>query len=113
MPFYDYIHGTMDKSSDALYERCLKKKEEEEECGDVVHLTHLTTPESVFHLQVGLASFASRPLLHGRFKWSTCFMWPVSWISVVGRTFLVERNVMGKLKLHTWTIPRYTLQVTN
>ncbi|XP_057807547.1 very-long-chain aldehyde decarbonylase CER1-like isoform X2 [Salvia miltiorrhiza] len=109
MPLYDYIHGTTDKSTDALYESSLERRPESP---DVVHLTHLTTPESVFHLPVGFASFASRPQ---ESKSSTWFMWPLSWLSaalnfVYGRTFLVERNLLGKLKLHTWTIPRYTIQ---
>ncbi|KAM1027506.1 hypothetical protein ACFX2I_040248 [Malus domestica] len=43
MPIYDYIYGTMDKSTDALYESSLKRGKE---LPDVVHLTHRTTPES-------------------------------------------------------------------
>ncbi|XP_057807545.1 very-long-chain aldehyde decarbonylase CER1-like [Salvia miltiorrhiza] len=109
MPLYDYIHGTTDKSTDALYESSLERRPESP---DVVHLTHLTTPESVFHLPVGFASFASRPQ---ESKWSTCFMWPLSWLSVMlsviyDGTFLVERNLLGKLKLQTWTVPRYSIQ---
>lgn len=110
MPLYDYIHGTTDRSSDALYESSLERQQESP---DVVHLTHLTTPESIFHLRVGFASFASRPQ---EWKWSTWFMWPLSWLSVMlnffyGGTFLVERNLLGKLKLQTWTVPRYSIQV--
>lgn len=106
MPLYDYIHGTMDKSSDALHEASLERQQD---LPDVVHLTHLTTPDSVFHLQVGLASFASRPQ---NFKW---YMWPLTWWSILinfiyGTTFVVERNLLGKLKLQTWAIPRYTIQ---
>lgn len=110
MPFYDYIHGTMDKSTDALYETSLKRQED---FPDVVHLTHLTTPESIFHLQVGFASFASRPQ---NSKWYMWFMWPLTWWSVMlnfiyGRTFIVERNLFEKLKLQSWVIPRYSIQV--
>ncbi|RRT62889.1 hypothetical protein BHE74_00044247 [Ensete ventricosum] len=53
MPFYDYIYSTMDKSSDDLYERSLKGKEE---VPDVVHVTHLTTLGSIYHLRIGFAS---------------------------------------------------------
>ncbi|KAB1222655.1 Protein ECERIFERUM 1 [Morella rubra] len=60
MPLYDYIYGTMDKSTDELYETSLKR--ETESSLDVVHLTHLTTPESIYHLRLGFASLASRPL---------------------------------------------------
>ncbi|KAG6395122.1 hypothetical protein SASPL_145714 [Salvia splendens] len=109
MPFYDYIHGTMDESTDALHESSLERRQESP---DVVHLTHLTTPESIFHLRVAFASLASRPQ---ESKQSTALMWPLSWLSAIlnfiyGRTFLVETNRFGKLKMQTWTIPRYTMQ---
>ncbi|KAJ6343135.1 hypothetical protein OIU76_004969 [Salix suchowensis] len=58
MPIYDYIYGTMDTSSDTLYENSLKRPEE---APDVVHLTHLTTPDSIYHLRLGLAHMASTP----------------------------------------------------
>ncbi|KAK6119310.1 hypothetical protein DH2020_046945 [Rehmannia glutinosa] len=106
MPFYDYIHGTMDKSTDALHETSLKRQGD---FPDVIHLTHLTTPESIFHLQVGFASFASRPQ---NSKW---YMWPLTFWSMLlnfiyGRTFIVERNLFEELKLQSWAIPRYTIQ---
>ncbi|XP_042059865.1 very-long-chain aldehyde decarbonylase CER1-like [Salvia splendens] len=104
MPLYDYIHGTTDRSSDALYESSLERLQE---IPDVVHLTHLTTPESIFHLRLGFASFASRP---HESKWSS---WPLSWLLTFingGSTFLAETNMLGKLKLQTWTVPRYSIQ---
>ncbi|KAJ6674417.1 STEROL DESATURASE [Salix viminalis] len=58
MPIYDYIYGTMDTSSDTLYENSLRRPEE---APDVVHLTHLTTPDSIYHLRLGLAHMASTP----------------------------------------------------
>ncbi|KAH7863576.1 hypothetical protein Vadar_019357 [Vaccinium darrowii] len=109
MPIYDYIYGTMDKFTDTLYETSLRRPEESP---DVVHLTHLTTPESIYHLRVGFAAFASRPYTS---KWYLWVMWPwtfwsmmVTWI--YGRTFVVERNVLGNLKLQTWAIPKYNIQ---
>ncbi|XP_073269724.1 very-long-chain aldehyde decarbonylase CER1-like isoform X1 [Primulina huaijiensis] len=109
MPFYDYIHGTMDISSDAVYETSLTKQEDNPE---VVHLTHLTTPESIFHLQVGFASVASRPQ---NSKWYIWFIrplttWPMMLNFIYGRTFVVERNNFEKLKLQTWVIPRFSIQ---
>ncbi|GFP90458.1 protein eceriferum 1 [Phtheirospermum japonicum] len=108
MPLYDYIHGTMDKSTDELHETSLKRQGDNP---DVVHLTHLTTPESMFHLQVGFASFASRPQNPKWYIW----WWPLTFWSVVlnciyGRTFIVERVLFDKLKLQSWAIPRYTIQ---
>ncbi|KAK4476471.1 hypothetical protein RD792_015625 [Penstemon davidsonii] len=110
MPFYDYIYGTMDKSTDTLYETSLVRKED---APDVVHLTHLTTPESIYHLRVGFAHLASQPL---KSKWYLWLMWPVTFWSMImtriyGRTFTVERNVFKeRLKLQTWAIPKYSFQ---
>ena len=110
MPIYDYIYETMDKSSDALYETSLKR---EEETPDVLHLTHLATPESIYHLPLGFASLASRPHTS---NWYLRLMWPVTLWSVMltwiyGRTFVVERQRFDKLRLQTWAIPKYSLQV--
>ncbi|KAG6680067.1 hypothetical protein I3842_13G021400 [Carya illinoinensis] len=109
MPFYDYLYGTMDKSSDTLYETSLKR---EAESPEVVHLMHLTTPESIYHLRLGFASFASRPFTS---KWYLWLIWPVTWWSMMltwlyGRTFVVERHRFDKLRLQTWVIPKYSLQ---
>ncbi|KAL8495776.1 hypothetical protein ACS0TY_019764 [Phlomoides rotata] len=110
MPFYDYIHGTTDKLSDALHETSLKRRGD---VPDVVHLTHLTTPDSLFHLQVGFASVAATPLNYS--TWYMWLMWPITWCSVIlncffGRTFVVERNFFEDLKVQSWAIPRYTMQ---
>ncbi|GJN20836.1 hypothetical protein PR202_gb08262 [Eleusine coracana subsp. coracana] len=107
MPFYDYIYNTMDKSSDTLYEKSLKGKEEEV---DVVHLTHLTSLQSIYHMRPGFAEYASKPFAS---KWYMRMMWPVSWLSMVltwtyGSSFTVERNVMKKLRMQSWAIPRYS-----
>jgi len=111
MPLYDYIYGTTDKASDTLHESALKR---EEETPDVVHLTHLTTPESIYHLRLGFAYLASKPYTS---KWYLTLMWPVTVWSMIltwiyGRTFIVEGNRFDKLKLQTWAIPKYSLQVS-
>ncbi|KAK6119313.1 hypothetical protein DH2020_046944 [Rehmannia glutinosa] len=109
MPFYDYVYGTMDRSSDELYESSLVRKEESP---DVVHLTHLTTPESIYHLRLGFAYLASEP---HKSKWYLWLMWPVTlWSMMItwiyGRTFIVERNIFKHLKLQTWAVPKYSVQ---
>uniref|UniRef100_A0A5B6ZZW7 Protein ECERIFERUM 1-like n=1 Tax=Davidia involucrata TaxID=16924 RepID=A0A5B6ZZW7_DAVIN len=109
MPIYDYIYGTMDKSTDELYETSLKRKEESP---NVVHLTHLTTPESIYHLRIGFASLASRPHIS---EWYLWLLWPVTFWSMImtcvyGRTFIVERNTFKTLKLQSWALPRYNIQ---
>ncbi|RWW80529.1 hypothetical protein BHE74_00011119 [Ensete ventricosum] len=52
MPFYDYIYGTVDMSTEKLYKNSLKGKEV---IPDVVHLTHLTTLRSIYLLRIGLS----------------------------------------------------------
>ncbi|KAL3516754.1 hypothetical protein ACH5RR_023656 [Cinchona calisaya] len=109
MPIYDYIYDTMDKSSDSLYETSLKR---EEDVADAVHLSHLTTAESIYHIHIGFASVASRP--EGS-TWYIWLMWPVTvWSMIInciyGRTFILERNKLEKLKLQSWAIPKYNVQ---
>ncbi|RDX81579.1 Protein ECERIFERUM 1, partial [Mucuna pruriens] len=109
MPFYDYIYGTMDKDSDKLHESTLKR---EEEIPDVVHLTHLTTPESIYHLRLGFAYLASKPYTP---KWYLFLMWPMTAWSMIltwiyGRTFIMDGNHFDKIKLQTWAIPKFSLQ---
>ncbi|CAL0329524.1 unnamed protein product [Lupinus luteus] len=111
MPIYDYIYGTIDKNTDTTYEISLKK---EEDSIHVVHLTHLTTPESVYHLRLGFASFASRPLLLSS-KFYHYFMWPFTLWSVLitwfyAQTFVVERNSFKNFNLQSWVIPRFHVQ---
>ena len=113
MPFYDYIYGTMDESSDALHKTSLQRQEE---AGDVVHLTHLTTPGSIYHLRIGIASMASKPYTSS--SWYLWMLWPltcwslmyINWIK--GRTFISETNTFKSLKFQSWVVPRYNLQVS-
>ncbi|XP_024176602.1 very-long-chain aldehyde decarbonylase CER1 isoform X2 [Rosa chinensis] len=109
MPLYDYIYGTMEKTSDELYESSLRR---DDEAPDVLHLTHLTTPDSIYQLPLGFASLASKPHTSTWYMW---LMWPVTFWSMIltwiyGRTFVVERQRFDKLKLQTWAIPKYNLQ---
>ncbi|KAH0913756.1 hypothetical protein HID58_037077 [Brassica napus] len=109
MPLYDYIYGTMDETSDTLYEKSLERGEDRV---DVVHLTHLTTPESIYHLRIGLASFASYPF---SYRWFMRLLWPFTSLSMLftlfyASLFVSERNSFEKLNLQSWIIPRYNLQ---
>lgn len=102
----------MDKSSDTLYENSLKRPEDSP---DVVHLTHLTTLESIYHLRLGFASLASTPEVS---KWYLWLMWPVTLWSVMvtriyGSTFTLERNIFKNLNLQTWAVPKYSIQVSH
>ena len=110
MPFYDYIYGTMDESSEELYERTLNGKEE---VPHVIHLTHLTTLQSSYHLSFGFASLASRRYAANLYM---RIMWPLAYASMLltwacGAIFTVESNRLKKLHMETWAIPRYSFQV--
>ncbi|KAI5647579.1 hypothetical protein M9H77_33584 [Catharanthus roseus] len=109
MPIYDYIYGTTDKATDTLYDTSLKR---DEDAADVVHLTHLTNPESIYHIRLGFASYASQPETS---KWYIWLMWPLTcWSMLInciyGRTFIIERNTLEKLKMQSWALPRYNVQ---
>ncbi|XP_022155719.1 protein ECERIFERUM 1-like isoform X2 [Momordica charantia] len=109
MPIYDYMYGTVDKCSESLYESSLLRAEE---VPQVVHLTHLTTPESIYHIRLGLASVASQPLAADQ---GLRLLWPLTFCSVLascfyGETFVSERNTFKALKLQSWVLPRFNLQ---
>ncbi|EES12488.1 protein ECERIFERUM 1 [Sorghum bicolor] len=111
MPFYDYMYNTMDKSSDELYEKSLKVTDE---TPDLVHLTHMTTLQSTYHLRIGIASIASKP--SNKPVWYSWMIWPVAFLSMVlawvygSSAFVIERLQMKKFKMQTWAIPRYNFQ---
>lgn len=101
----------MDNSTDELYERTLKGTEE---TLDLVHLTHMTSVQSTYHLRIGVASIASKPSDN-----SVWYMWmilPMAWLSMVlawvygSSAFIVESLKLKKFKMQTWAIPRYNFQ---
>ncbi|XP_065851229.1 very-long-chain aldehyde decarbonylase CER1-like [Euphorbia lathyris] len=109
MPLYDYIYGTLHKSTDSLYKKSLRRQED---VADVVHLTHLTSPASIYHLHFGFAHFASNPISS---KWYLYLLWPLTLFTMAltwlfGTTFLVETNRLHNLILQTWAIPKYKYQ---
>ncbi|CAN6807706.1 unnamed protein product [Brassica oleracea] len=108
MPIYDYMYGTNDKSSDSLYETSL---EQEEEKPDAIHLTHLTSLDSVYHFRLGFSSLSSHPLS------SRCYlvlMRPftiiISFIltSFSSRAFVFERNRFRDLTIHSHLLPKFS-----
>ncbi|WOK95389.1 protein ECERIFERUM 1-like [Canna indica] len=112
MPIYDYLYGTADDSSDELYEKSLREKEEKI---DVVHLTHLTTLQSIYHSRIGVVSLSSKPYRH---EWYLWVFWPftyalglLAWI--FGTTFTVERNKLKNIHIETWVVPRFSFQYSS
>ncbi|GJT95935.1 sterol desaturase-like protein [Tanacetum coccineum] len=57
VPLYDYVYGTLDIDTDSCREDSLQK----EESPDVIYLTHLVAPESIYHIRLGFSSLASKP----------------------------------------------------
>lgn len=111
MPLYDYIYNTMDKSTDCIYKSSLKRGED---LPDVVHLTHLTTFESIYHLPLGFSCLASYP--DQNFRWFMWVMMPFTiWSAVLnricGHTFVSDKLTFEKLKMQSWVVPRYNIQV--
>ncbi|KAF8369442.1 hypothetical protein HHK36_032541 [Tetracentron sinense] len=109
MPLYDYIYSTMDTSTEIVYETSLKRREDSP---NVVHLTHPTSLDSIYHLQLGFSSLASGPYMS---KWYLVMLWPVTYWSMLlariyNRTFIVERNTFNNLKMQTWAVPRFKFQ---
>lgn len=109
MPIYDYLYNTVDKTSDELYE---KSRRGREVMPDVIHLTHLTSLQSLFHLRLGITSLSSKPY---ESSFITKLLWPLSWLSMVltslyRSSFIVEKNRLEKLNMQTWAIPRYNFQ---
>ncbi|CAI8613865.1 unnamed protein product [Vicia faba] len=109
MPIYDYIYGTVDASTDSKYEKCLKRAKESP---DVVHLTHLTSFDSIYQSRLGFSSLASNPQTS---KWYLHLMWPFTMFSMLmtwifGRAIVLESNTFNDLKLQCWLIPRFQTQ---
>ncbi|XP_019082877.1 PREDICTED: protein CER1-like 1 isoform X3 [Camelina sativa] len=111
MPIYDYIYGTTDKCTESLYENSLER---EEESPDVIHLTHLTTLDSIYQMRLGFPSFSSRPLWSRSPWYLTYSMWPFTLLfsfvltsAVSSCTFVFERNRLRNLIHHSHLLPKF------
>ncbi|PIA36292.1 hypothetical protein AQUCO_03400292v1 [Aquilegia coerulea] len=107
MPLYDHMYGTMDKTTDNLYEISTIGREDKI---DVVHLTHPTSLHSIYQLRLGFSYLASQPYTSKWYLWS---MWPVTTflmlvIWIFNCTFTVEKQKLDKLEMQVWAIPRYS-----
>ncbi|CAH2071603.1 unnamed protein product, partial [Thlaspi arvense] len=113
MPMYDYIYGTTNKWSESLYERSFER---EEESPDVIHLTHLTTLDSIYQMRLGFPSFSSHPLWSRSPWYLTFFMWPFTLLfsfvptsAFSSRTFVFESNRIRNLTIHSrYLLPKFT-----
>jgi sterol desaturase/sphingolipid hydroxylase (fatty acid hydroxylase superfamily) len=112
MPLYDHLFGTVDKSSDILYERAITGQAAPHTAPDVVFMGHGTHLVSLFHLPFMLRSFSSRPFSP---KWWLAPLWPVCLpvvvlMRLVGRPFCSDKHRLRHLKLETWSTPAWAIQ---
>lgn len=112
MPIYDHMFGTVDKSSDVLYERSISGKAVPISAPDVVFMGHGTTLLSAFHAPFALRSFSSRPFEE---KWWMRPLWPLCFVLAVvlrvfGRAYTHDKHRLRKLKLETWVTPAFAIQ---
>ena len=112
MPIYDHMFGTVDKSSDTLYEKSITGKSVPIVAPDVVFMGHGTTLLSAFHAPFALRSFSSRPFEE---KWWMRPFWPVCAVvavalRLVGRSYTHDKHRLRNLKLETWVTPAFAIQ---
>ena len=112
MPLYDYVYGTVDKSSHELYMRAINGESAPNKAPDVVFMAHGTELLSLFHLPFALRSFSSRP-----FK-STWWLQPflplclpiVAALRLMGKTFVADKHRLLHLNCSTWVTPAWGFQ---
>ena len=112
MPIYDHMFGTVDKSSDTLYEKAIMGQAAPKTAPDVVFMGHGTNLVSLFHLPFMLRSFSSRPFEP---KWWLAPFWPLC-LTVMfvmryfGSAFIHDKHRLRHLKLETWVTPAWAIQ---
>lgn len=109
MPIYDYWGGTVDRNTDALY-RSVRRGVKEKT--DFVYLTHGMDLLHMFHVTLGVQSFAAAPYAPHWLLWP---LYPVAvlvmallWL--VGRPFAADKYRIPGVNGETWLIPRYRFQ---
>lgn len=112
MPIYDHLFGTVDKSSDVLYERAITGQAAPVTAPDVVFMGHGTHLVSLFHLPFMLRSFSSRPFYP---KWWLAPLWPfcalaMMFIRLLGQPFTHDKHRLRHLRLETWVTPAWAIQ---
>ena len=111
VPLYDYVYGTVDIDTESCREKSLDRKEESP---DIIYLTHLVEPESIYQIRLGFSSLASKP--QTSFAWYLRMLLPVTIFSRLitwyyGKAFVVERNVFRNRTIQSWVVPKHRIQV--
>ena len=111
-PIYDHMFGTVDKSSDILYERSITGNSVPVTAPDVVFMGHGTTLTSAFHAPFIMRSFSSRPFEEQwwmRLFWPVCAMFALV-MRLLGRSYINDKHRLRGLKLETWATPAFAIQ---
>lgn len=112
MPIYDHMFGTVDKSSDILYERSISGEAVPDIAPDVVFVGHGTTLLSLLHAPFCLRSFSSRPFeekIWMRVFWPFCLVAAI-FIRFFGRPYTHDKHRLRNLRLETWVTPAFAIQ---
>ena len=115
MPVYDYAYGTMDRSSDELYDKAIAGKASPKKTPDVVFMAHGTELLSVFHLPFAFRSFSSRPFNTNSILLK--ILWPFTLPVVIAlrffpgvRAFVSDKHRLKKMNIETWVTPAWGFQ---
>jgi hypothetical protein len=113
MPIYDHMFGTVDKSSDSLYEKAITGQSAPNKAPDVVFIGHGTHLVSLLHLPFMLRSFSSHPFSP---DWWLAPLWPLCFLIAIGvrlfgtSVFTHDKHRLRHLRLATWVTPAWAIQ---
>jgi len=115
MPIYDYAYGTMDKSSEELYDKAMKGEAAPKQTPDVVFMAHGTELLSMFHLPFVFRSFSSRPFNTDSILLK--LLWPLTIPAVVllrfmpgVKAFVSDKHRLKNMNIETWVTPAWGFQ---
>ena len=115
MPIYDYAYGTMDKSSEELYDKAIEGKASPKTTPDVVFMAHGTELLSMFHLPFAFRSFSSRPFTTD--SWMLKMLWPLTLPAVAAlrflpgvKAFVSDKHRLKNMNIETWVTPAWGFQ---
>ena len=112
MPLYDYMYGTLDPNSWALFEKASAGVAVPHKAPHTVFLAHGTELLSVFHLPFMSRQFAAHPF---KTHWAMYALWPLTLpmlavLRVVGRVFVADKHRLGDFNVETWVTPAFAIE---
>jgi hypothetical protein len=112
MPLYDYLYGTLDPNSWALFEKASAGVAVPHKAPHTVFLAHGTELLSVFHLPFMSRQFAAHPF---KTHWAMYALWPLTLpmlavLRVVGRVFVADKHRLGDFNVETWVTPAFAIE---